>query len=386
MYIFIVIFLVLFIAYVCWILWNRIRYNSLRRVSRVQENIPSLSATIVVPARNESKNIITLLESIFKAIKHHRIDVVVIDDHSDDNTFQFCSAFFAERNCGRVVSLADFVADDEAIIAYKKKAISVAVELSESEWIIQTDADCVVGPNWLDTISIYVNRYDANYFSGPVRMINMEYGWDAKVFHAFQALDFMTMQGITMAGYHKAPGQMSNGANLGYKRDFFNAVGGFSGIDQLASGDDMLLLDKFKQSPRFKSVYIKSSDAIVDTEMTYTIDEFVQQRIRWGSKSKHYKDGNLTLQLGLVFIVNVFFLLAIIYSFFDHRLLIFVITALLLKTFFELVLVAPLAKFFKQFHLVPYFLFLQPLHILYVVWVGFLSIFGGYKWKKRQVR
>ena len=40
---------------------------------------------------------------------------------------------------------------------------------------------------------------------------------------------------------------MCNGANLAYTKNAFNAVGGFKDIDDIASGDDMLLMYKIDQ-------------------------------------------------------------------------------------------------------------------------------------------
>ena len=40
---------------------------------------------------------------------------------------------------------------------------------------------------------------------------------------------------------------MCNGANLAYERKAFFEVNGFTGIDHIASGDDMLLMQKIAQ-------------------------------------------------------------------------------------------------------------------------------------------
>jgi len=44
-----------------------------------------------------------------------------------------------------------------------------------------------------------------------------------------------------------------NGANLAYRKDVFYEVGGFRGIDELASGDDELLLQKCRVLTQAKS-------------------------------------------------------------------------------------------------------------------------------------
>src|SRR2546427_294101 len=73
----------------------------------------------------------------------------------------------------------------------------------------------------------------------------------------FQTLNFLTLQGITAASVYKRFHSMCNGANLAYEKSAFYEVGGFNNIDNIASGDDMLLMHKiFKQYPD-KVFYLK---------------------------------------------------------------------------------------------------------------------------------
>ncbi len=86
----------------------------------------------------------------------------------------------------------------------------------------------------------------------------------------FNQLDFLTLQGITAASVYKRFHSMCNGANLAYERSAFYEVNGFNNIDNIASGDDMLLMHKiFKQYPD-KVFYLKNRHAIVTTEPSYT--------------------------------------------------------------------------------------------------------------------
>ncbi len=85
-----------------------------------------------------------------------------------------------------------------------------------------------------------------------------------KLFKIFQSLDFMSLQGITGASVFKKIHAMCNGANLAYEKDVFFEVGGFEGIDQLASGDDMLLMHKIQRKiPERNNVFeIERGDRI----------------------------------------------------------------------------------------------------------------------------
>src|SRR6202012_3482401 len=96
-----------------------------------------------------------------------------------------------------------------------------------------------------------------------------------------------------------------NGANLAYRKDVFYAVGGFKGIDDLASGDDELLLQKVAEKYPGKIGFLKSYDAIVYTHAKHTLKEFLQQRRRWASKSVKYKDKKVTAMTVGIWLFNV---------------------------------------------------------------------------------
>src|SRR6476659_9115658 len=48
--------------------------------------------SILIPARNEAENILNLLKSI-KAQDYQNIEVIILDDQSEDNTFSICDDF-----------------------------------------------------------------------------------------------------------------------------------------------------------------------------------------------------------------------------------------------------------------------------------------------------
>ena len=63
---------------------------------------------------------------------------------------------------------------------------------------------------------------------------------------------------------------MCNGANLAYEKNAFFEVYGFEGIDDIASGDDMLLMHKIQKISRIRLAFLKSTNAIVTTQPAET--------------------------------------------------------------------------------------------------------------------
>src|SRR4029079_15835984 len=126
--------------------------------------------------------------------------------------------------------------------------------------IVTTDADCKHPLTWLKTIALFYEEKKPAFIAAPVALQN-----DSSVLQIFQALDFMTLQGITGASVHKKIHSMCNGANLAYSKKAFEEVGGFAGIYMIASGDDMLLMHKIYIRYPGKVMFLKSKDAIVQT-------------------------------------------------------------------------------------------------------------------------
>ena len=121
----------------------------------------------------------------------------------------------------------------------------------------------------LSTIASCYKKYNAAFIAAPVAFHK-----EKSFLDIFQSLDFMTLQGITGASVYKGFHIMCNGANLAYEKSIFYEVNGFSGIDDIASGDDMLLMHKIKNLYPERVVYLKSESAIVKTNTMPSLGAF----------------------------------------------------------------------------------------------------------------
>jgi len=179
---------------------------------------------------------------------------------------------------------------------------------------------------------------------------------------------------------------MCNGANLAYEKNVFNEAGGFEGIDKVASGDDMLLMHKIKKIYPDKVMYLKSDNAIVQTQPAATLKDFMNQRIRWASKADKYTDPKIGAVLLLVYVFNAWIFFIAVCSFFSIYVFYLFLLLLITKTAVELFFIYPVARFFKKQKFLWWFLPAEPFHILYTLVAGWLGKFGSYKWKGRKVK
>lgn len=342
---------------------------------------PITSFSVIIPARNEAENIGTCLRSILQqAYPKELLEVIVVNDHSTDATADIIQALQKEYSQLQLINLADHV-DGSSINAYKKKAIELAISKSKGDWIITTDADCEVPERWLELYDAYIQINHSVLVAGPVMFTH-----HPTVLSLFQLLDFLSLQGITAAavsaGYHT----MCNGANLAYKKEVFYEVGQFKGIDQLASGDDMLLMYKIKQKYPNQLGYLFHPNAIVTTAPMYTWKDFLNQRIRWASKADRYDDKSVFRILALVYAVNLGLFVLLPINLFVAGEIAHWLTLMLIKTMVELYFLWPVSKFYQHRDALLYFPFMQPLHLLYTVIAGWLGKFGSYQWKGRSVK
>jgi poly-beta-1,6-N-acetyl-D-glucosamine synthase len=363
--------IVLFVVYSIvltryWLVWRRIP-------DFIPASDPKTTISVIIPARNEEENIGALLHALHEQTYPSTLfEVIVIDDHSTDETATLVRQF-------RGVKLLRL--QEDGINSYKKKAIETGIAASTGELIVTTDADCIPRPHWLEHIAALKEEKDSVFIAAPV-----VFQCNSSVLQMFQAMDFMVLQGITGAAVHKNIHSMCNGANLAYTREAFDHVGGFSGIDQIASGDDMLLMHKiWKQYPQ-QVHYLKSHDAIVSTQPMKTWKEFFNQRKRWASKAAKYDDKRLFEVLLLVYFVNLSFLVLLIAGFWNYTYWIALGAAWALKTIVELPFFISLARFFNKTWAIKLFFFFQPLHIAYTILSGFLGQLGKYEWKGRRTK
>ncbi len=349
----------------------------LPRFEASKHNNHTTTISILIAARNEAENIESCLKSIEKqSYPKDLFEVIVINDHSEDATFELAKATNISNL--RVLQLADY-----GVKGSKKKAIETGVGEAKGKLIVTTDADCVVQPDWLRLIAEYYEMHQPKLIAAPVNFYH-----EKNTFERCQSLDFLGLMAVTGAGIELKQISMCNGANLIYERAVFHEVEGFKGIDQLASGDDMLLMQKIALKYPDGIAYLKNTDATVFTFAKEDWKSFISQRVRWASKMNAYKEFTITAVLIMVFFFCCNIPLSLLLIPFLPKIAIpmFLIQCLL-KTILDFTLLYKISDFFNRKDLLkvgfPAFWF----HVSYVVLVGVLaSVLYNYEWKGRYVR
>ncbi|MDB5110074.1 MAG: glycosyl transferase [Mucilaginibacter sp.] len=337
---------------------------------------PTTKVTVLIAARNEEERINFTIEDILaQDYPKHLVEVIIVDDHSTDRTTEIILSYASQG-----IKLLQ-LKEDKPLNSYKKKAIAEAIRISTGDFMVATDADCRMGKQWLSSIVSYYESEQLVMISSPVT-----YFEEKSLFENLQTLEFSYLIGIGAAFIGNKRASTCNGANLAYRKDIFYAVGGFKGIDDLASGDDELLLQKVAERYPGKIGFLKHRDAIVYTHAKHTLQEFLQQRRRWASKSTKYKDKKVVAMAVGIWLFNLSLLVNVCMGFYNVYFFKLVLVQFLLKYAFELAFLVPITSFFKRKKLLALLLMLSPIHIIYFVYVGLMGNTRKYAWKGRLVR
>jgi cellulose synthase/poly-beta-1,6-N-acetylglucosamine synthase-like glycosyltransferase len=336
--------------------------------------------SVIIPFRNEAENLNQLLASISKLnYPKSMFEVILVDDDSEDDSVKGIHCFISKKDSNGIAFKV--IQNKRTSHSPKKDAISTAVKISKFDWIITTDADCILPKYWLDAFDEFIQLNDPNCIVAPVT-----YHGKTSFFNRFQTLDILSLQGATVGGFGLKSPFMCNGANFGYRKSLFESLNGFEGNTNIASGDDIFLLEKFLKHDATKVQYLKSSNAIVSTNPCQDFINLVHQRVRWASKTSRYNNVFAKLVGLFVFLGNLICLTFLPLVLFNFITLKIAMSLFVIKFCIDFLLLFKTARFFKQETLLLSYVLSSLLYPPFCVYVALLSLFKSYEWKGRTFK
>lgn len=348
-----------------------------------EDVIEKIKFSIIIPFRNEAKNLSELLNSLQKInYPTDCFEVIFVDDESEDASVEVI--LNATSDPLRVQSNGiqfQIIKNVRKSNSPKKDAISLGISKAKYKWIITTDADCVVPINWLHVFHSFIIKKQPLLIAAPVGLLNHK-----SVIGKYQIFDLLSLQTVTMGSFGMNNPLLCNGANLCYKKEIFQRVNGYEGNNHIASGDDIFLLEKVKIKYPNKVYFLKSKEAIVITKTEDHWQKILSQRIRWASKTSKQNNWGSKLIGLVVFLANLLVIMGVILSFLDTNYLQYFLVFWMLKLIVDFLFIIPKASFFRN--KISFFQFiissiLYPFITTFVV-VG--SVIWTYSWKGRQFK
>ncbi len=335
---------------------------------------PSTPISILVPARNEEHNILNCLKDLSgQNYPAHLFEIIVIDDHSEDDTAEIVKEFSGNKKNITLLSLNKSETG-------KKTAIKIGIASSERKLIITTDADCRFGENWLRMISGAYETESSKMIVGPVI-----FSEGRNFFQRIQSLEFLSLIASGAGAISANSPILCNGANLAFEKQAFEKVGGYEIKEKYISGDDIFLLLRIRQSYGRSAIsFLKNNDAIVSTSPQKNLKAFLQQRIRWISKAKGYTNFEIITTSLIVYLFNYALFAGLIISIWIPGLLLLTLILFILKLVVDFPIYYGITDFVNKRYLLWYLLPLQALYVFYVSIIGFAGNFVGFRWKGRR--
>ncbi|HIM83021.1 MAG TPA: glycosyltransferase [Candidatus Marinimicrobia bacterium] len=336
--------------------------------------------SIVIPAKNEAKNIVNILNNLSQqTYPEDLFEVIVVDDKSQDYTATIVNDFMGNISNLQLLSTAGV----ESSLRYKKHPLNLGIRKSQGEILLLTDADCTVSSNWIaamvssftENVGMVIGYSEAS----PVRTITQK----------LEALDFLMLLSAARGSAALGDPYACTGQNLAYRRQAFDAVEGFSAFASQVGGDDTLLMQQIKRQTSWEIVFSPDPDSFVKSTPQETAWGFITQRIRWATDTLQvWKTDPLFFGIIVVTFLANLFSLTFPFMLFNNPLLIPIVCyGLCAKFAVEGAVMLKGTSFFNRQELRSVYLLWFLLQIPYITFMGLLSFFGNFlPWGGKQNR
>ena len=367
-----IIILIISALYLIYILAFTFGLYNLKEKFLTFNNKNNVKASVLIAARNEEKNIGNLLKSLYnQTFSKELFEVIIIDDHSEDETISIVENFLKEH---KDINLKNFKAEKEG----KKHAISQALHLAENELILVTDADCFLKETWIESIVNFYKEENCKMILAPVLLSPAE-----TFFEKIQVLEHLSLIGSTAGSAAIGFPVMCNGANMAYERLAALEVEKQRKDFNIPSGDDMFLMEYFIKNYGAENVkFLLSKTAIVKTNTCKNIAEFFRQRRRWVSKTKSYTSWKILSTAFVVLFFNLSIISLLVSALFYPTLLIPYFLLTFLKFLIDYPLLRNITTFMNQKNLLIWTLPLEFVYPFYAVFTAISGMLINVKWKR----
>lgn len=285
--------------------------------------------SVIVAAKNEEKNIPSLIEALKKQnYPEEKFEVVIVDDGSIDNTFNITKDLIANKNNFRIIK-----SDNKKIIG-KRGALQMGIENSKYDFIVITDADCEPQNNWLISFTNVFNKgFNFAYGIAPFEQSN-------NLINKISCYENFRNSILSFSFSKLNLPYTATSRSIGFSKNTFVYLNGYFNTTDSISGDDDLLLREAVKN-KIQIGLVVNCDSFVFSKTKTNLKDYLNQRARHLTSSSHYLFKQKFI-LGVWHLINLFSLLSI----FLVPINVIFIFPLLVKMLFDLY---TSIKFQKQF-------------------------------------
>jgi len=267
--------------------------------------------TIIVPARNEERNIAFCLESLL-ALDYPLFEIFVVDDHSTDRTAKIVREIIRRRASRPDVRLFPLGDDPnkEGVewICRKSHALWYGAQRVQGEWILFVDADTRQKPDTLWRAISLARRHELQALSISGMFVNTGF-WGGLLETVITPAIFLVIP------WHRVnnpndPAAWMNGNFILYDRAAYLAVDGHRAIAGFIQDDLALALHSKEMSVRFLFLPVSSAYECRDYVGLKEAFRGWTRRLAAGGARLHLDRHSYLFEAGALFVVAVWPVLA----------------------------------------------------------------------------
>ncbi len=350
---------------VIFVLVNIILFIQLRNLFSAKPELNyEVDISIIIAAKNEEKNIPSLIESLSSLnYPAEKYEVIIVDDESDDKTYSTVLNLISKKNNFRVIKSV------AKTLPGKKGALTIGIEEAQFDYIIITDADCQHSKEW---IASFADKFNSGY---ELIFGITPYFQERSFVNLLTCFENLRSSILTFSLAKMGLPYSAAARSFGFTKTLFKKVNGYSGTLETKSGDDDLFLREAVKL-KVKVGLTANKDAFIFTSSEDSFKKYLDQKARHTSTSLHYLFHNKIL-LGLWHGINILFLLTPFFTFYYLPFLFL----FLLKILSDYLMVILLQGKFNYKFLFLQIIYYQIIYEVLLIIHFFNAIFKKVKWK-----
>ena len=324
----------------------------------------NVNISIIISVRNEKNEIKKLVDRLNNlTYLKSNFEIIIIDDNSTDSTL--------EELIKNTNGFQNFIIKElkSTGLSGKRNSLTLAIQHSQHPYLLITDADCRPQKYWLQAYSEkFESGYDVLFGIAPFfkekNLVNR-----ISCFENLRNSLFSFSMALFGFPYTSAA------RNMGFTKEAFNKIGGYTNTEDTLSGDDDLLLREAVKR-KLKIGVVTAEESFVYSETKKSLKEYLQQRARHTQTSFHYLIKHKII-LGFWHLINLLFLFSPLLIFINIWLGILLPAKLLI----DLIIIKSTQKKFGYDFSIVEIIYLQIFYELLLIVHFFNARFSEIKWK-----
>lgn len=236
--------------------------------------------SIVIPAKDEEKNIGKTIESVIgQNYPENLYEVIVVNDRSTDKTKEIVEGYMKKYKNLRIVNITE----KSQILAGKQNGLDHGIKASEGEVILITDADCIINKEWVASMARHFEDKDVGIVVGKTEILITE----NKFIEKFQAMAHRFLLDIAHIPIIFGKYTSGMGNNLAFRKQAYMDVGGYEGLGKSILDDEILIRGIATKGYKVAGAFSKND--IVYTHPMEKWKKLVPQHKRWIVGSLNFK-------------------------------------------------------------------------------------------------